>query len=1035
MALVMRFIKLLLGLAVIIPFTGIETFAQTAAMSGTVLDAGGAPVIGAAVIQKSVPSNGAITDINGSFSIRVQEGTLLQVSSIGYVTTEIPAQNDMIVVLEDDSELLEEVVVVGYGVQRKSDLTGAISSVKAEDIQGRSITHVEQALQGKTPGVNLITTSAQPGAVPTVRVRGIASNGTSDPLYVVDGLLMDDITSLDPGSIESMEVLKDAASAAIYGAQAGNGVILITTRKGSKGISSITYDFQYQLSSLARKPKLLQSQDFIQQKKESDPVFTDLDVLLLMDQGVWDGYSSTDWFNVAFGHGNTYRHSLGLQGGNDKGTFFLSVGSLDEDGIVRLDKDKYRRFSVTLNADYQIKPWLKAGANLDYANYNTSPLIDGVSLSGAGMRSPNLFAITMSQPPYVADTYAPDKLPLEQQILLDQGMKMFTNDNGDYYSVSGRLHPIVAALSAERKNYGNRLSGILFANLIPVKGLVVTSRMGFRLFDDQTYNFQHEYYGGNSYFNSSGATEVARSGISTTYYQWENFANYNRKLGKHNFGAMLGTSFSQNRRLFTAMSITSSSEDSPLFADISFPSGSANRSTSGYELTNVKLSYYGRLNYNYEERYILEATLRADAADLSVLPKDNRWGYFPSVSAGWILSKEKFFAPVKELVSFAKIRASWGQNGSTSNLSGYKYSNSINLKSAGYSFTNTSVSYVTSARPAQLYNPDLKWETSEQLDFGLDARLLKDRMSITLDWFRKNTKDLIIQRINVPYEAGNVSAPVNGGNIRNQGLELELTWKDHIGDVFYSLSGNLATLDNKVTWLNPNVSDSRIMSTKIINGVGAVTAFEEGYPIWYFRGYQVDHLDGAGDPVFRNLSGDADGAIDETDKTIIGKPLPDYTYGLTLSLAWKGLDFTVFANGTQGNDVLMCYNNSSHFTYQLKSMYDQRWTPQNPHGRYARPQDRNDNISKYLLSDAFVFDGSYLRIKQIQLGYTLPQKLTRKASVEKIRFNVSLDNYFLFTNYPGLDPEISNDAVSGIGLDLGAYPTTKKIVFGISVTL
>lgn len=1009
--------------------------AQSSTVSGTVMDTNGAPVIGAAVIQKGVPSNGVITNDSGVFSIPVKEGTVLSVSSIGYLAAEVSASNEMLIILEEDNQLLEEVVVVGYGVQRKSDLTGAISSVKADDIQGRSITHVEQALQGKTPGVNLITTSAQPGAAPTVRVRGIASNGTSDPLYVVDGLLMDDISSIDPSSIETMEVLKDAASAAIYGAQAGNGVILITTKKGKKGASSVTYDFQYQMTSLARKPQLLNSHEYIQQQKEARPTFTDLDVLLLMDQGIWDGSFSTDWFDVAFGLGNTFKHNISLQGGNEKGSFFLSMSSLNENGIVRLDKDTYKRYSVTLNADYQIQPWLKAGVNLDFANYSASPLIDGVPLSGAGMRSPNLFALTMAQPPYVADTYAPDKIPDEQRMLMEQGYKMFTDENGNYYSVSGRLHPIVAALSADRENFGNRLSGTLFANLTPIKGLVITSRLGFRIFNDQTYNFEHEYYGGNSYYNTAGTTEVRRTGITNTYYQWENFANYNRNIGKHSIGAMIGSSYSHNNRLITGMSITSSAEDDPLFADISFPSGNANRTTDGYSLKNAKISYYGRLNYSYNDRYILETTLRADAADLSVLPKENRWGFFPSVSAGWVLSKEEFFSPVKRTVSFAKIRASWGQNGSTSNLTGYKYSNSIDLKSAGYSFSNTSVAYNTSARPAQLYNPDLKWETSEQIDLGLDARLLKDRMSITLDWFQKDTKDLIIQRINVPYEAGNASAPVNGGNIRNQGVEIELSWKDNIGEVFYSISGNFASLGNKVTWLNPNVSDSRVMSPTLINGVGAVTAFEKDYPIWYFRGYQVDHIDGAGDPVFKNLSGDEDGVIDESDKTMIGKPLPDYTYGLTLSLAWKGLDFTVFANGSYGNDVFMCYNNASHFTYPLKALYDQRWTPENPSGKYARPQDRNDLIVKYLMSDAFVFDGSYFRIKQIQLGYTLPQRLTQKALLKKVRFNISFDNFFLFTAYPGLDPEISTDAVNGIGLDLGAYPTTRKMVFGVSITI
>ena len=1023
-----------IALTAVLLCAGSTAFAQQIRVSGTVVDKGGVPVVGAGVIQKGVPTNGTITDIKGQFSISVPQGAVLTISSIGYKEAELTAAPQMNIVLEDDSELLEEVVVVGYGVQRKANLTGAISSVGAEDIQGRAIANLEQALQGKTPGVTLITTSAQPGSVPTIRVRGIASNGTSDPLYVVDGLLMDDISSIDPNSIESMEVLKDAASAAIYGAQAGNGVVLITTKRGGKGVGTVSYDFQYQISSLAIKPKLINASEYINETMEANPAFTDDNLLLLIDQGIWDGKSSTDWINVGFGNGFTRKHTLNFQGANDRGSFYISLASHDEDGIVRLSKDKYDRYSVALNADYQIKSWLKVGATADYAYYKASPLVDGLPLNGSGVRNPNIFAHTMYQPPYVADTYAPDKLTTTMQTVLDQGVYNLLQDaNGNYYSVDGNLHPMVAVNSAERKNYGNRLSGTLFANFTPIKGLTFTSRLGYKIYSDHTYYFVHNYYGGSTYFNGDSNLSVNRTTTSTTYYQWENFANYNFSVGKNNFGVMAGMSFSSNTTLYEGLGITSAAKDDPLFADISFPAGTAIHDTAGYELRNAKLSYFGRLNYNYAEKYLVEATFRADAADLSVLPANNRWGFFPSVSAGWVISNEEFFAGAKRAVSFLKLRASWGQNGSTSNLSNYKYSNSIIADAAGYSFTNNGIAYNTRFKPGQLYNPDLKWETSSQTDIGIDARFLSDRLSASIDWYQKDTKDLIIQGVKVPFEAGNKAAPINGGNIRNTGIELELSWKDQINDFFYSISGNLATLKNKVTWLNPNVSDSRIMSSVNINGVGSLAAFEKDYPIWYFRGYQVDHLDENGDPVFKNLSGDPEGIIDENDKTMIGKPLPDLTYGLTLQLGWKGIDFTVFANGSAGNDVFMCYNNASLF-YNLKSMYDQRWTPTNTDARFARPQTRTENIQRYMLSDAFCFDGSYFRIREIQLGYTLPQNLTRHIFIEKLRFYASLDNFFLFTKYPGLDPEISADAITGIGLDFGAYPTTKKMLFGVSVT-
>ena len=1008
--------------------------AQQIRVAGTVTDKDGAPVVGAGVVQKGVPTNGTVTNIDGQFSISVPQGAILTFSSIGYKDQEAEAAPQMSIVLLDDAELLEEVVVVGYGVQRKANLTGAISSVTSEDIQGRAIANLEHALQGKTPGVTLITTSAQPGSVPTVRVRGIASNGTSDPLYVVDGLLMDDISSIDPNSIESMEVLKDAASAAIYGAQAGNGVVLITTKRGGKGEGTVSYDFQYHISSLAIKPQLLNSKESLQQSMESNPSFSDDNILLLIDQGIWDGESSTDWLDVAFGNGITKRHTVNLQGANDKGAFYISLAAHDEDGIVRLHKDTYQRYSVALNADYNIKPWLKVGTTVDYAYYQASPLVDGLAIMGSGVRSPNLFAQAMFQPPYLADTYSPDELTQTMETVLAQGVyNLFTDENGNYYSVDGLLHPMVAVKSAERKNYGSRLSGTLFANLMPLKGLVITSRLGYKVYGDHTYYNLHNYYGGQNYFNDDNSLSVNRSNTSTTYYQWENFANYDFSLGKNNFGLMAGMSFSRNNLLYDFISISSAAKDDPLFADIDYASGSATRITEGHELVNTKLSYFGRVNYNYAEKYLLEATIRADAADLSVLPAGNRWGFFPSVSAGWVISNEDFFAGLKPSVSFLKLRASWGQNGSTSNLSNYTYSNSIVVNSAGYGFTADGINYTPTYMPAQLYNPDLKWETSEQLDLGLDARFLADRLSFTADWFRKDTKDLIIQGVKVPFEAGNTAAPVNGGNIRNEGFEFELNWKDQIGDFFYSVSGNLATLKNKVTWLNPNVSDSRIMSPTKINGLGSLNAFEEGYPVWYFRGFVLDRIDENGDPVIKNISGDEEGIIDENDKTMIGKPLPDLSYGITLQLGWKGIDFTVFANGTAGNDMFLCYNNAS-VQYGLKALYDQRWTPTNTNTRFARPQAATENVQHYMLSDAFVFDGSYFRIREVQLGYTLPKSFTRKFFVERLRLYASLDNYFLFTKYPGLDPEISTNAVNAIGLDFGAYPTTKKMLFGINVT-
>jgi TonB-dependent starch-binding outer membrane protein SusC len=999
-------------------------------VSGKVTDGQNEPLIGASVFQKGT-NNGAVTDIDGSYTITLPQGATLVYSCIGFLTQEKTAMEGVInVMMTEDQKLLDEVVVVGYGVQKKSDLTGAISSVKSEDIENRSISRVEEALQGKTAGVQLISTSYQPGSSPTIRVRGFSSNGTSDPLYVVDGLIVSDLGSIDPNNIESIEVLKDAASAAIYGAQAGNGVVLITTKSGSKGTSSITYDFQYMISSLARRPQLLTSEEYLSERKEMDATFTDTNIQELIESGVWDGKSTTDWYDVAFTPSPSSHHTVTMQGANDKGSFLLSLSNLYDNGIVREKRDTYNRLSAMINADYNLKPWLKVGVNANFAKYDSRKIADG----SGGSSYVSMISAIMTLAPYIADTYSADALPKSMEALQANGFTLMKNDAGDYYSCLGsgeQLHPMVAIRRNDTKYYGNNLMGTLYANLTPLKGLVFTSRLGYNLSNSNSYSYTNLYYGSSSVSNkdNNGAN---RSNSSTTYYQWENFANYSASIaGKHNINAMLGMSFSQNDYSYVYASVSKVAKDDPLYADVSYPSGDAIKSTSGYSLTNRKLSYFGRVSYDYGNRYMLQFSMRADAADTSVLPSTNRWGYFPSVSGGWTVSNEDFFSKSSSNpITFLKLRASWGQNGSTGNLSGYKYSNALTTDAAGYSFSNSSVTYVTTAKPSQMYNPQLKWETSEQIDLGMDVRAFRDRFSFGMDWYRKTTKDLIVSNIVIPFEAGNSAAPMNAGNVLNRGFEFEIGWKDSFGDFSYSINANVATLKNEVTYLDPHVSGGRIEGSTTMASNGSFSAFEKGYPVWYFRGYQVDHLDESGNPVFKDNNGD--GTIDANDKAMLGKPMPDATFGITLSAAWKGLDFTIFGSGSVGNDVFMSYSYNSIF-YTLKEMYDQRWTPTGDTSRkFARPQ--LTNADKYGISDAYVFDGSFFRIKQIQLGYTLPENWLRKAFIQKMRVYVSLDNAFLFTRYPGLDPEVSSTTTSGMGVDYGNYPTTKKMMFGASIT-
>lgn len=1009
-----------------------SAFAQAALkVHGIVSDPSGEPLIGASIREKG-SKTGVTTDVDGRYEISVKSGVTLVFSYIGYESAEFVANKpELNVTLQDNNVSLNEMVVVGYGQQRKSDLTGAISQVKAQDLENRSIPRAEQALQGKTAGVQLVNTSAKPGSAPTVRIRGFSSNGASDPLYVVDGLRVSDLGSIDPSTIESIEVLKDAASAAIYGAQAGNGVVLVTTKKGNKGTSSITYDFQYMWSHLTRTPKLINAQEAVQLEKESNLATTDEIInSTYIATGCWDGVSSTDWFDVTFNTGHVQRHSLAFQGANDNGQYFAAFNYYDENGIVRGDRDTFTRLTGTINGSYKIKPWLQVGTTNQIEKYNVKQIVDG---QGQVNVYNSMISRVITLSPLMASTYAPNALPEKMQQLYDQGTPMFTDENGNYYGCwlgGEQAHPIVSTLMNNSSNSGFNVLGTAYLTLMPVKGLSITSKLGYRLSDANTYTYQNRYYASGGISNLEN-NPVERSNSTTVYYQWENYANYNRTFAeKHSVDAMVGMSYSDNAFTYLYGRASNVMKDDPLFQDISYAAGDATMSARGNKTHQRKLSYYGRVGYSYDNRYFIQGIFRADAADTSVLPKDNRWGYFPGVSGGWSFTNEEFF-PRLDWFNFGKLRLSWGQNGSIANLGNYLYSNAIAQTALGYPYGSTPNSFVVAGQPGQVINPDLKWETSEQFDVGLDLRFLNSRFSVTADWYKKKTKDLIVTGTQLPFAIGNNAPPRNAGNVENTGFEFELSWRDRIGDFSYGISGNIATLKNKVTYLDPTISDNRMYGGMGVGTLQKLTAFEVGHPIWYFYGYKVDHLDENGIPQFVDI--DNDGQITEADRTDIGKSIPDFTYGITLNAQWKGLDLLVFGSGAAGNKVFSAISYNS-FTYNYKEIFDNRWTENNRNAKYASPLTGSDIMNKYLTSDASVFNASYFKIKQIQLGYTLPQNLTRKCFINSLRFYVSLEDYFCFTKYHGLDPEVSATTTSGMGIDYGSYPNTRKTMIGATIS-
>ena len=989
-------------------------------VTGKVTDTMGEPMIGVSILEKGT-SNGVITDIDGNYTLSVGEGATIVYSYIGYVTQEKAAVSGVMdIVLADDTQALEEVVVVGYGVQKKSSVTGAISQVKAEDMQNRTITNAPQALQGKTAGVQLIAGSSAPGSTPTVRVRGFSSNQASNPLYVVDGVRLSDISGIDPNDIASMEVLKDAASAAIYGAEAGNGVILITTKKGKVGNGKITYDFQYVAQSIARTPTLLNGEEYINYQSE---LGTDRGTL----EASWNGIS-TDWLDVAFGHSSMQKHNFSFSGGSEQGNYYLSLTYLDNDGIVRGDADTYQRMTATINSEYNIKPWLKVGTTNQIEKYNTR------SVSTQNEYG-SLISGVMMMDPITADTYSPDNLPAHMQNALAQGKHLMQDENGNYYGVSQwyageNYHPLIMRDNTIARNSGFNVNGSIYADFKPFNGFTFTSRFGYRLSGTRSATTNLPFYGNAT--QSRDWVSVSGTSSTTIYYQWENFANYVKTFNDvHTLTAMLGMSFQESTYDYVNASLTGNGEDAvqqnnPLFYYLNYANASATKGVGGEKTRSAKMSYFGRVGYEYMGRYMLQASLRADAADLSQLPVSNRWGYFPAVSLGWTISEEKFFEPIKTYVPSLKLRGSWGQNGSLSALSGYLYSTDM-VSGGFYPFVNGN-NYVTGVAPASMGNNELKWETSEQFNVGFDARFLRDRLTFSMDFYNKKTKDLLIWNTTPSLTVGGSISPINAGNVSNKGFEFELGWRDNIKDFNYSVRANLATLKNEVTYLDPSVE--RIAGSNY--HTYPISYFEEGYPVYYFRGYKFTGVDPeTGDPTFADLDGD--GQIADGDRTYIGDAVPDFTYGLTLTAAYKGLDLTIFGTGSVGNDIFHCSYRPDFTSANLykEVFYDNRWTADNHAGTV--PRAGANNMEKYITSDAMIYDGSYFKIKQIQLGYTLPKNLLKKAYIGNLRLFCSLEDFITFTSYPGFDPEASANATSGMGIDKGGYPSMKKVVFGLNI--
>ena len=1033
-------------------------------ITGTVNDESGEPIIGASVKVQGTKT-GAITDFNGNFSVQADANSTLQISYIGYITATVKAngRNNITVTLKEDAQTLNDVVVIGYGVQKKSDLTGAVASVKGDEIKNLSTTDAAAAMQGKVSGVQIINTSGDPAAGASIRVRGYSSNsGSLGPLIIVDGLKVDGIQYLDPSLIESMEVLKDGASAAIYGAQAGNGVVLITTKNGQKGQAHVTYSLKAASQRLGKKAELFGAQDWIDYHK----YLGDLTDAELEQKAYTTGFVDTNWYDEVFESSWNLQHNITVEGGNDKGRFLVGLGIVDNDGIVKGDKDTYKRFTGQVNAEYKFFDWLSVQSNTSIEKYKTKRLGSGYGsfLNAVVSIDPLTPAYIYDEADFgdgVAEQWAnganTGHVPLPADYTEENPVWYGTSK----YNVEATGNPLARRDLTDSTSEGVNVRGSLAANLMPFKFLTITSRLGYRIAQGNGHSYGEPFY--LSSMAKSDNYSISANTNASLYYQWENFANFNKQFGKHNVGAMVGMSFTKNHWDNTSVSSSDTGmilrgDHAPNFRyiDCLNDNGKSHLTVGNTPGDATELAYFGRLSYSFDDRYFLQFNFRADAFDSSKLAKDNRWGYFPSVSAGWTISNEKFFknAVPTSAVSFLKLRGSWGRNGNVNVLSGYKYNATVGL--GGYYYFTDQFSANDAAaeggKPNGISNPDLTWETSEQVDLGLDARFLDNRLSLTIDWYRKMTKDLLIDIHPYP-ELGVSNQTVNSGEILNTGFDIEAGWRDHVGDFKYSISANFSPLKNEVQAVNSMLPRYTQGGVSGFNNK-LKSCFESGHTIWFFRGFEYagvynenlysgDSYDSAnkGKALYYDQEGKLTLAPDETnDMKDLGCGIPKFTYGITLNLEWKGFDLTVFGTGASGNKIYTIITSADRPRGNgLDVWWLDSWR-KDADGNYTTQGKYPDmayvaNDWNFFSSSANIFSGSYFKFKQIQLGYTIPQNITKKFLVSNLRFSVSLDDYFTITSYPGADPETASvDSGASRGWDNGSYPTSKKIVFGVNVT-
>ena len=1043
-----RLLSLLLTLML-----SIAAFAQNQTFTGTVVDANGEPVIGATIVQKGT-SNTVATDFDGNFSITCPAGAELEITFVGYGKQTVHARNNMEIVITEDSELLNEVVVIGYGVQKKSVVTASIAKVSASDLEGTAPVRMDNALKGLAAGINVTSSSGQPGAQARIRIRGTGSVNYSDPLYIVDGMPIEGgLDYVNPSDIERIEVLKDAASGAIYGARAANGVILVTTKKGKKGRVQVTYNFSQGWQTAWKHRDVLNATDYMLMTNEGNvnagvaPVYGD----------PYNVTTDTDWQDLLFNdNAPVQNHEVTMSGATNQVNYYLSLGYYKQDGIVggNFDHSNYQRLTMRGNFNFSVfdvqkeRNWLNKldiAVNLSYARVKST----GVDVNS---QWGNEIGSALSLPPVISP-FVTDPQAIQNQI--------------DYYSNAypGEYEPMYydgKLLNIPGSGFNEYANPLAMFQLPAghgwshkfVAGFSATMQLWDGLKFRTSYSADMSFWGNHGYGitywiapqKHSNLTNAYQESDRGTVWQIENVLSYDKTFDKHTFNLVLGQSaFKNNGWTLGASRNNLKSYDQPYIDAATGLAADGDRDGWGGPGVEHRMSsLFARLSYNYDERYMFQGTVRRDGS--SRFGTNNKYGTFPSISLGWNVMNEHFMEDTRDWLNNLKVRFSWGKNGND-NIGDFRYT-VLTQGGNNYGFGMAGGEHeAISSKAAGLANPDIKWEESEQYDFGVDFGFWNNKLTFTVDWFKKKTNGML-KDMNIPSYVGETKPIGNVGDMENSGVEFELGYRFNVADATFQIKGNASYLKNK---LNKLGNAAGYDTYDNVSQLGNISRAEAGEPFPYFWGFKTDgilqnwdevneyitnydvHPNGSGcRPGFvRFVDVNGDGIIDDNDRTKIGKGTPDWTFGFTFNAAWRGFDFMMFWQGTQGNDIFDASRRIDISNANLPSWMLGRWTGEGSSNKY--PIYIAGDAANWVSSDLYIQDGSYLRLKNIELGYTLPERITSKVFISRLRLYLAAENLLTFTKYWGFDPEISSAATS-CGVDFGVYPQPRVLRIGCNLS-